>query len=88
MNERRRMPMKKGSFIRNLSIMLFAQLILLTVLFVSLVTNMRDTATAEMETAADNIRGKFLRSSRPEKSHNNPKMASTWGCGAFGLCCV
>ena len=34
------------------------------------------------------IRGKFLRSSRPEKSHNNPKMASTWGCGAFGLCCV
>lgn len=35
--------------------MLFAQLILLTVLFVSLVTNMRDTATAEMETAADNM---------------------------------
>ena len=47
--------MKKGSFIRNLSIMLFAQLILLTVLFVVLVTNMRDTATAEMETAADNM---------------------------------
>lgn len=55
MNERRRMPMKKGSFIRNLSIMLFAQLILLTVLFVVLVANMRDTATAEMETAADNM---------------------------------
>ena len=51
MNERRRMPMKKGSFIRNLSIMLFAQLILLTVL----VANMRNTATAEMETAADNM---------------------------------
>ena len=47
--------MKKGSFIRNLSIMLFAQLILLTVLFVVLVANMRDTATAEMETAADNM---------------------------------
>ena len=55
MNERRRMPMKKGSFIRNLSIMLFAQLILLTVLFVVLVANMRDTSTAEMETAADNM---------------------------------
>ena len=55
MNERRRMPMKKGSFIRNLSIMLFAQLILLTVLFVVLVANMRNTATAEMETAADNM---------------------------------
>ena len=47
--------MKKGSFIRNLSIMLFAQLILLTVLFVVLVANMRDTATAEMETPYDTI---------------------------------
>ena len=47
--------MKKGSFIRNLSIMLFAQLVLLTVLFVVLVVHMKDTTLSEMETAANNI---------------------------------
>lgn len=47
--------MKKGSFIRNLSIMLFMQLILLTALFVVLVVHMRNTTIAEMEAAADNI---------------------------------
>lgn len=47
--------MKKGSFIRNLSIMLFTQLVLLTVLFVVLVIHMRDATLSEMETAADNM---------------------------------
>lgn len=47
--------MKKGSFIRNLSIMLFMQLILLTALFIVLVVHMRNATIAEMEAAADNI---------------------------------
>ena len=47
--------MKKRSFIRNLSIMLFMQFVLLTVLFVALIVHMRNSAVTEMETAADNV---------------------------------
>lgn len=47
--------MKKRSFIRNLSIMLFMQFVLLTALFVALIVHMRNSAVTEMETAADNV---------------------------------
>lgn len=47
--------MKKRSFIRNLSIMLFMQFVLLTALFVALIVHMRNNAVTEMETAADNV---------------------------------